>query len=36
VAERIFVRIAEAIIEQQRRSIREVFQENLFEADIDG
>ena len=36
VAERIFVRIAEAIIEQQRRSIREVFLENLFEADIDG
>ena len=36
VAERIFVRIAEAIIEQQRRSIREVFQQDLFEADIDG
>lgn len=36
VAERIFVRIAEAIIEQERRSIREVFSEQLFSADIDG
>lgn len=36
VAERIFVQIANAIVDQKRRSIREVFQDNLFEAEIDG
>ena len=36
VAEQIFVRMAEGIVKQQRSSIREVFQDQIFEADIDG
>lgn len=36
VAERIFVRIAEAMISQDRTSIREVFRENIFSADLEG
>ena len=36
VAEQIFVRIAEAIIKQEISSIRSVFVEGIFEAEIDG
>ena len=34
VAEQIFVKIAEQIVEQKRRSIREVFLGQIFEAEI--
>ena len=36
VAEQIFVKIAEQIVEQKRRSIREVFLGQIFEAEIEG
>ena len=35
VAEKIFIRIAEEII-QQKTSVRAIFQSNIFDADIDG
>jgi len=35
VAEKIFIRIAEEII-QQKTSVRAIFQNNIFDADIDG
>jgi hypothetical protein len=35
VAEKIFIRIAEEII-QQKTSVRTIFQSNIFDADIDG
>lgn len=36
VAEQIFVKIAEQIVKQERRSIREVFLGQIFEAEIEG
>lgn len=36
VAEQIFVRIAEAIIKNDIQSIRSVFVDGIFEAEIDG
>ena len=36
VAEQIFVRIAEKIVQQERQSIREVFQGDIFVAEIEG
>lgn len=36
VAERIFVRIAEQVIKKEITSIREVFADNIFQAEIDG
>lgn len=36
MAERIFIRIAEEIIKQDVPSIRELFQDQLFEAEISG
>ena len=36
VAEQIFVRIAEAILKHDLRSIRAVFQEAIFDAEIEG
>ena len=36
VAEQIFVRIAEKIVQQERQSIREVFQNDIFVAELEG
>ena len=36
VAEQIFLRMAQAMVEQNRSSIREVFQEYIFEAEANG
>ena len=35
-AERIFIRIAEQIINQERSSVREIFQDWILETEIDG
>lgn len=35
VAEKIFIRVAEEII-AQKTSVRAIFQNNIFDADIDG
>ena len=34
VAEKIFIRIAEKIIEQDRPSLQEIFKDHLFETEI--
>ena len=36
VAEQIFIRIAEAVQKQEIHSIRQVFQENIIDAEFDG
>ena len=35
MAERIFIRIAEELIQQNRTSIREVFKDHLYEMEIE-
>ncbi len=35
-AERIFIRIAEEIISQEHKSVREIFADHILETQIDG